>query len=55
MNRPQRWEDEASMTEPSVTLDEALAEAHLPALAAALVHLTGDASLVSRDGWPSYS
>ncbi|HUO13102.1 MAG TPA: NAD(P)/FAD-dependent oxidoreductase [Caulobacteraceae bacterium] len=37
-----------------VTLDEALAAAHLPALAAAVVHLTGDASLVSRDRWPAY-
>src|SRR5580692_1910658 len=35
-------------------LDEALAAAHLPALAAALVHLTGDASLVGRDRWPVY-
>jgi 4-hydroxyacetophenone monooxygenase len=42
------------MTEPAVTLDQALAEAHLPALAAALVHLTGDASLVGRDRWPMY-
>jgi len=38
----------------TVTLDEALAEAHLPALVAALVHMTGDASLVSRDRWPAY-
>lgn len=39
----------------TLTLDEALAEAHLPALAAALVHLTGDASFVSRDHWPAYN
>jgi 4-hydroxyacetophenone monooxygenase len=42
------------MTEPTLTLDQALAEAHLPSLAAALVHLTGDASLVGRDRWPIY-
>jgi len=35
-------------------LDEALAAAHLPSLAAALVHLTGDAGLVGRDRWPVY-
>ncbi|HEY3797395.1 MAG TPA: NAD(P)/FAD-dependent oxidoreductase [Caulobacteraceae bacterium] len=37
-----------------VTLDEALADAHLPTLVACLVHLTGDASLVARDQWPAY-
>jgi 4-hydroxyacetophenone monooxygenase len=42
------------MTEPNVSLDEALAAAHLPALAAALVHLTGDESLVGKDRWPVY-
>ena len=42
------------MSEQTVTLDEALAQAHLPALVACLVHLTGDASLVSRDRWPVY-
>jgi 4-hydroxyacetophenone monooxygenase len=39
----------------TVTLDQALSEAHLPALVAALVHMTGDASLVSRDRWPAYN
>ena len=38
-----------------VTLDEAIAEAHLPTLAAALVHLTGDASLIDKDNWPAYT
>ncbi|HEX3917712.1 MAG TPA: NAD(P)/FAD-dependent oxidoreductase [Caulobacteraceae bacterium] len=38
----------------TVTLDEALAEAHLPVLVAALVHMTSDASLVSRANWPAY-
>ena len=42
------------MTDDTVTLDEALAAAHLPALATALVHLTGDASLVARSRWPAY-
>ena len=42
------------MTEPNVSLDEALAAAHLPALAAALVHLTGDESLIGKDRWPVY-
>ena len=42
------------MTDHSADLDAALAAAHLPALAAALVHLTGDASLVGRDRWPVY-
>jgi 4-hydroxyacetophenone monooxygenase len=37
-----------------VTIDEALAAAHLPTLVASLVHLTGDASLVGRDRWPVY-
>jgi 4-hydroxyacetophenone monooxygenase len=41
------------MTE-DVTLDQAIAEAHLPTLAAALVHLTGDASLIEKDNWPTY-
>src|SRR5580658_7086586 len=36
------------------TLDQALADAHLPALAAALVHLTGDASQITRERWPTY-
>jgi 4-hydroxyacetophenone monooxygenase len=42
------------MTEPAVTLDDALAEAHLPALAASLVHLTGDMSLITKERWPIY-
>src|SRR5215469_15313166 len=42
------------MTKTDVTLDEALAAAHLPALAAALVHLTGDESLIGKDRWPTY-
>ena len=42
------------MTQTDVTLDQALAAAHLPALAAALVHLTGDDSLIGRDRWPVY-
>ena len=37
-----------------VSLDEALAAAHLPSLAAALVHLTGDDHWVARDRWPVY-
>src|SRR5271154_4072323 len=41
-------------TEHAADLEDALAAAHLPSLAAALVHLTGDASLVSRDRWPVY-
>ncbi|HEY7900297.1 MAG TPA: NAD(P)/FAD-dependent oxidoreductase, partial [Caulobacteraceae bacterium] len=36
------------------TLDAALAEAHLPALLAALVHLTGDESLLSEAHRPTY-
>ncbi|MGH7010048.1 MAG: flavin-containing monooxygenase [Caulobacteraceae bacterium] len=35
-------------------LDEALAEAHLPALLMALVHLTGDETLLSPERRPSY-
>lgn len=42
------------MTQQDPTLDEALAVAHLPALVASLVHLTGDESLVERDRWPLY-
>jgi 4-hydroxyacetophenone monooxygenase len=37
------------MTPSSITLDTALAEAHLPALLAALVHLTGDAGLLTPE------
>jgi len=43
------------MSEETVTIDHALAEAHLPVLVASLVHMTGDASLVDRDGWPIYA
>ena len=35
-------------------IDEALADAHLPALLMALVHITGDASLLSDDMKPAY-
>jgi 4-hydroxyacetophenone monooxygenase len=42
------------MTDDAVSLDAALADAHLPAVAAALVHLTGDTSLVGRDRGPMY-
>jgi 4-hydroxyacetophenone monooxygenase len=36
-------------------LDEALAEAHLPALCAALVHLTGDESWIRPEWAPTYA
>ena len=42
------------MSDDAPSLDDALAEAHLPALVASLVHLSGDASLVGRDRWPMY-
>ncbi|HVM99327.1 MAG TPA: NAD(P)/FAD-dependent oxidoreductase [Caulobacteraceae bacterium] len=42
------------MSDHSADLDAALAAAHLPALAAALVHLTGDASFITRANWPVY-
>ncbi|HEY1926280.1 MAG TPA: NAD(P)/FAD-dependent oxidoreductase [Caulobacteraceae bacterium] len=44
------------MTDPNLeaTLDEALGEAHLPALLMSLVHLTGDASLLSQERRASY-
>ena len=35
-------------------IDEALADAHLPALMMSLVHMTGDASLLSDDMKPAY-
>ncbi len=35
-------------------LDEALDQAHLPALLMSLVHLTGDASLLTQERWPEY-
>src|SRR5258708_4642089 len=42
------------MTDHKAALEPALADAHLPALAAGLVHITGDMSLVGRDRWPVY-
>ena len=42
------------MIDHKAQLEQALADAHLPALAAALVHLTGDASFITRDHWPVY-
>ncbi|HWF75610.1 MAG TPA: NAD(P)/FAD-dependent oxidoreductase, partial [Caulobacteraceae bacterium] len=35
-------------------LESALADAHLPSLAAATVHLTGDASFIEKANWPVY-
>src|SRR5580704_12664093 len=42
------------MTDLSSLLDDALAEAHLPALLMSLVHLTGDASLLTEERRPQY-
>jgi len=42
------------MTDLSSILDDALAEAHLPALLMSLVHLTGDASLLTEERRPEY-
>jgi len=42
------------MTHDDAILDEALAEAHLPALLMSLVHLTGDASLLTPERRPTY-
>ena len=42
------------MTDLSETLDDALAVAHLPALLMALVHLTGDETLLTEERRPSY-
>ena len=42
------------MTDLSKTLDDALAAAHLPALLMSLVHLTGDASLLTEERRPQY-
>ncbi|MFI4936445.1 MAG: NAD(P)-binding domain-containing protein [Caulobacterales bacterium] len=42
------------MTQQTVTLEEALAAAHLPTLVASLVHLTGDESLIGKAHWPVY-
>ena len=38
----------------STTLDEALADAHLPALLMSLVHMTGDAGLLTEARRPRY-
>src|SRR5689334_17738470 len=42
------------MTDHSAELEAALADAHLPSLAAATVHLTGDASFIEKANWPVY-
>ena len=42
------------MTDHTAELEAALADAHLPSLAAATVHLTGDASFISQANWPVY-
>ncbi|HZZ90401.1 MAG TPA: hypothetical protein VFE13_18875, partial [Caulobacteraceae bacterium] len=42
------------MTDHTAELETALADAHLPALAAALVHLTGDDAFITRENWPVY-
>src|SRR5215469_4011746 len=42
------------MTDHTAELEAALADAHLPSLAAATVHLTGDASFVTKANWPVY-
>ncbi len=42
------------MTDHTAELEAALADAHLPSLAAATVHLTGDASFIARTNWPVY-
>jgi 4-hydroxyacetophenone monooxygenase len=42
------------MTDHTAELEAALADAHLPSLAAATVHLTGDASFITRTNWPAY-
>ncbi|HEY5070828.1 MAG TPA: NAD(P)/FAD-dependent oxidoreductase [Caulobacteraceae bacterium] len=42
------------MTDISDTLDDALAQAHLPALLMSLVHLTGDDSLLTTERRPAY-
>jgi 4-hydroxyacetophenone monooxygenase len=43
------------MAHDSDTLDRALTEAHLPALLASLVHLTGDADLLTPERRPAYA
>ncbi len=42
------------MTDFAKDLDAALADAHLPALLMALVHLTGDAGLLAPERRPTY-
>ena len=42
------------MTDHTAELEAALADAHLPSLAAATVHLTGDASFITKASWPLY-
>ncbi|HEY5105914.1 MAG TPA: NAD(P)/FAD-dependent oxidoreductase [Caulobacteraceae bacterium] len=42
------------MTDDHAVLDEALAEAHLPALLMSLIHLTGDAGLLTPERRPAY-
>ncbi|HEY2480837.1 MAG TPA: NAD(P)/FAD-dependent oxidoreductase [Caulobacteraceae bacterium] len=42
------------MTVDEATLDAALAEAHLPALLMSLIHLTGDATLLTPERRPTY-
>ncbi|HEY8571218.1 NAD(P)/FAD-dependent oxidoreductase [Phenylobacterium sp.] len=43
------------MAEPRTQLDEALQTAHLPALVAALVHVTGDAGWLKPEWTPTYT
>ncbi|RAK61068.1 NAD(P)/FAD-dependent oxidoreductase [Phenylobacterium hankyongense] len=43
------------MADDLVTLDEALAAAHLPALVAAMVHMTGDAGWLRPEWTPTYT
>ena len=43
-----------SGTQSDAQIDEALADAHLPSLMMSLVHLTGDASILSDDMKPAY-
>jgi 4-hydroxyacetophenone monooxygenase len=49
-------EEESAVADSNLeaTLDDALAQAHLPALLMSLVHLTGDASLLSQERRASY-
>ena len=45
---------ETTKPQSDAQIDEALADAHLPSLMMSLVHLTGDASLLSDDMKPAY-